>query len=129
MAARRGRARPQRPLAFPRRGEVYLVSLDPTVGAEIRKTRPAVVIQNDIANEVSPTTIVAAITSKIRYEDDPATVMVEGREGGLHHRSVILLGQVRTVDRKRLIHRMGVLKSETMARVDRALAVSLGLFG
>jgi len=107
---------------------VYLVSLDPTVGAEIRKTRPAVVIQNDIANEVSPTTIVAAITSKVRYEDDPATVIVEGREGGLHHRSVVLLGQVRTVDRRRLIHRLGTLKPETMAQVDRGIAVSLGLF-
>src|SRR2546422_9753115 len=111
----------------PRRGEVYLVGFDPTTGAEIKKTRPAVVIQNDIANEVSPTTIVAAITSKLHYEDDPATVIVEGREGGLHQRSVILLSQLRTVDRRRLVHRIGVLRAQTMARVDRAIVVSLGL--
>jgi len=114
-------------IGVPRRGELYLVGFDPTIGAEIKKTRPALVIQNDIANEVSPTTIVAAITSKIPYEDDPATVIVEGREGGLHQRSVILLSQLRTVDRRRLVHRLGVLKPQTMARVDRAIAVSLGL--
>lgn len=128
MAARRASARAQKPLGrFPRRGEVYLVAFDPTIGAEIKKTRPAVVIQNDIANEVSPTTIVAAVTSKLRYEGDPAAVIVERREGGLEHRSAILLAQVRTIDRRRLIHRLGTLSPQTMARVDRAIAVSLGL--
>jgi mRNA interferase MazF len=118
----------QKKIAEPRRGEVYLVNFDPTIGAEIRKTRPAVIIQNDAANEVSPTTIVAAITSKVYYEDDPATVIVENKEGGLKQRSVILLGQVRTIDRRRLVYRLGVLRPETMIRVDTALQISLGLW-
>ncbi len=120
--------RPPKKVGTPRRGEVYLVGFDPTIGAEIKKTRPALVIQNDIANGVSPTTIVAAITSKIPYEDDPATVIVVGHEGGLHLSSVVLLSQLRTVDRRRLVHRLGVLRPQTMGRIDRAIAVSLGLF-
>jgi mRNA interferase MazF len=111
----------------PRRGEVYLVSLDPTVGAEIKKTRPAVVVQNDPANRRSPVTIVAAITSQFEEPLYPTEVLVRAPEGGLAVGSVVLLNQIRSVDRGRLVRRLGVLKTETMKEVDRALLLSLGL--
>ena len=111
----------------PRRGEVYLVSLDPTVGAEIKKTRPAVVVQNDPANRRSPLTIVAAITSQFEEPLYPTEVLVRASEGGLTVDSVVLLNQIRSVDKGRLVRRLGVLKPETMKEVDRALLLSLGL--
>lgn len=114
-------------VAFPRRGEVYLVSFDPTLGAEIQKTRPALVVQNDIANRASPITIVAAITS--RFEDPlyPTEVLIRPPEGGLSVPSVVLLNQVRSIDKARLIRRLGHLTGQTMHRVDQALLLSLGL--
>ncbi len=111
----------------PRRGEVSLVSLDPTVGAEIRKTRAAVVVQNDLANRRSPVTIVAAVTSQIEEPLYPTEVLVRAPEGGLTTDSVVLLNQIRSVDKGRLVRRLGVLKPETMREVDRALLLSLGL--
>ena len=117
----------RRTLAFPKRGEIYLVSFDPTVGAEIRKTRPALVLQNNIANRHSPVTIVAAITSQFEEPLYPTEVLVPAGEGGLRVASVILLNQIRTVDRLRLIQRLGALKPETLKRVNLALRISLGL--
>ena len=111
----------------PRRGEVYLVGLDPTVGAEIRKTRPAVVVQNDPANRRSPITIVAAVTSQFEEPLYPTEVLVRAPEAGLTTDSVVLLNQIRSVDKGRLVHRLGVLKPETMTEIDRALLLSLGL--
>ena len=111
----------------PRRGEVFLVSLDPTVGAEIRKTRPAVVVQNDPANRRSPVTIVAAVTSQFEEPLYPTEVLVRAPEGGLTADSVVLLNQIRSVDKGRLVRRLGVLKAETMKEIDRALLLSLGL--
>ena len=111
----------------PRRGDVYLVNFDPTIGAEVKKTRPAVVIQNDIGNRWSPITIVAAMTS--RFEDPlyPTEVLVKASEGGLAIDSVVLLNQLRSVDKARLVRRLGALKSQTLREVDRALLLSLGL--
>jgi len=112
----------------PRRGEIYVVNLEPTVGAEIKKTRPAVIIQNDIANRWSPITIVAAITSKFDEERRyPTQVAVQAGEGGLRVDSVILLNQIRSVGTSRLVRRLGVLRAETVREVDRALVLSLGL--
>ena len=116
-----------RKITFPLRGEVWLVSFDPTRGAEIRKTRPALILQNNIANRASPVTIVAAITSRFDAELYPTEVLIRTREGGLSADSVALLNQIRSVDRARLIRRLGRLRPETMANVDRALAVSVGL--
>ena len=110
-----------------RRGDVYLVRFDPTVGSEIKKTRPAVILQNDIANRYSPVTIVAAITSYTTEKLYPTEVLVSASEGGLTHDSVILLDQIRTIDKRRLVNKTGVLTRETLARVDRALAISIGL--
>jgi len=111
----------------PRRGQVYLVSFDPTVGAEIRKTRPALVIQNDVANRFSPITIVAAITSKTDERLYPTEVPLPKGAGGMTTDSVILLNQIRSVDSRRLVKRLGAVRGDTMRSVERAVKVSLGL--
>ena len=111
----------------PKRGEIYIVNFDPTVGAEIKKTRPALVLQNDIANRHSPITIVAAITSKYDATLYPTEVLVKPPEGGLTTNAVVLLNQIRSIDKGRLIKRLGLLKPATMQKVDRALQISLGL--
>lgn len=114
-------------LNYPRRGEVYLVSLDPTVGAEIRKTRPALIVQNDVANRYSPITIVAAITSQFEEALYPTEVFLRAPEGGLRRDGVVLLNQIRSVDKRRLVECLGRIESRTMERVGRALRISLGL--
>lgn len=113
----------------PRRGDIYLVSFDPTVGVEIKKTRPALILQNDIANRSSPITIVAAITSQSEKHLYPTEVRVRPGEGGLTVDSVVLLNQIRSIDTRRLVKRLGRVRPETMGHVDRALMVSLGLGG
>ena len=114
-------------MTSPKRGEVWLVSFDPTLGAEIKRTRPALVLQNDVANRASPITIVAAITSQFEEPLYPTEVLVRPPEGGLQSESVVLLNQIRSIDKRRLIHRMGKLKPKTMEQVDRALLLSFGL--
>jgi mRNA interferase MazF len=111
----------------PRRGDIYLVSFDPTFGAEIRKTRPALVIQNDVANRQSPITIVAAITSRFDLPLYPTEVPIDDPEGGLAVQSVVLLNQLRSIDAQRLVRRLGRVQADTMKRIDRALTISLGL--
>ncbi len=128
MGARRGAAGPRtRALGFPRRGEVHLVAFDPAIGAEIKKTRPALVIQNDVGNRVGAITIVAAVTSNVHEPLYPFEVSLKPPEGGLRKRSAVLLNQVRTIDRSRLLRRLGALRPDTMRKVDRALLISLGL--
>ena len=114
-------------MSYPRRGEVYLVNFNPTIGAEIQKIRPALIIQNDIGNRYSPLTIVAAITSYRSGELYPHQVLVEPPEGGLQVNSAVLLNQIRSIDKQRLVKRLGVFRADTLARVDRALQISLGL--
>ena len=114
-------------LGHPKRGEVFLVSFDPVLGAEIRKTRPALILQNDIANRHSPLTIVSAITSQYEEPLYPTEVLLRAGEGGTNVDSVVLLNQIRSVDRRRLVKRLGSVSAETMRRVDRALQISLGL--
>ena len=116
-----------RKVDHPRRGDIYLVNFDPTVGAEIRKTRPALIVQNDIANQYSPITILATITSQFDIPPYPTEAIVETGESGLSQRSSVLLNQIRSVDRQRLIERIGRANPETMQRVDRAIQISLGL--
>lgn len=111
----------------PCRGDIYLVNFDPTLGAEIRKTRPALILQNDIANQYSPVTIVAAITSKFDIPPYPTEVVIAPEQSGLPQRSAILLNQIRPVDRQRLIKRIGRADAETMRRVNQAIEISLGL--
>ena len=116
-------------VATPRRGDVYIVTFDPTVGAEIKKMRPAVVIQNDIANRWSPVTIVASISSRLDETVYPTEVRVDPPEGSLTTPSVVLLNQIRSVDRRRMVKRIGRLRPDTMKLVNRAIQVSLGLAG
>ena len=113
----------------PRRGGVYLVSFDPTIGSEIKKTRPAVVVQNDIANRHSPVSIVAAVSSRFKVPPYPTDVVIDPREGGLKTRSAVLLNQIQSIDKRRLIKRLGSLKPSTMDRVDDALRIAVGLAG
>lgn len=111
-----------------RRGEVYLVNFDPTVGSEIRKTRPALVIQNDVSNRSSDVTIVAAITSRFDPTDlYPNETLVKAGEAGLKADSVVLSNQIRSVDKQRLGRRLGRVKPQTMEQLDQALAISVGL--
>lgn len=112
---------------IPKRGDVYLVRFDPTEGAEISKTRPAVIIQNDVGNRFSDLTIAAPITSKYDAELYPTEVLIKAPEGGLKTDSVVLLNQIRAVDKLRLVRRLGALHSSTMLLVNEALAVSVGL--
>jgi len=112
---------------YPKRGEVYLVNFEPTIGSEIQKTRPALILQNDVLNQYSPITIVAAITSKFEEPLYPTEVLIKAPEGGLKYDSVALLNQIRSIDKQRLLKYMGILSSETMEQVDRAMQISLGL--
>lgn len=116
-----------RSLNYPRRGEVYLVNFDPVIGAEIRKTRPALILQNDIANRYSPLTIVSAISSQFKEPLYPTEVLLKAGEGGTTKDSVVLLNQIRSVDKRRLVRRMGTIRSDTMRRIDRSVLISLGL--
>jgi mRNA interferase MazF len=121
------RARRQNREDFPRRGEIYLTALDPALGHEIKKTRPALVIQNDVTNQYGMTTIVAAITSKVSAPPYPNEVVVQPSNTGLQVISTVRLDQIRTVDRKRLIKRIGKADLDTMRRVNHSLSISLGL--
>lgn len=109
-----------------RRGDIFTVDLEPVRGSEQGKSRPAVVIQNDLGNHYSPTIIVAAITSTLRPDFD-VNVIVAAPEGGLRQDSTVLLNQIRTIDRSRLGRYWGRLSPQTMARIDQALSISLGL--
>ncbi len=113
-------------IVHPRRGEIYLVNIDPTIGSEIKKTRPSLIIQNDVANRYSPITIVAAITSKFGEPPYPTEVPMPA-DCGLQQRSAALLNQIRSIDRQRLMKRFGHVDPQTMQRVDRAIQISLGL--
>ena len=109
----------------PRRGEVWSVSLDPAVGHEIRKTRPAIVITSDIYNTHNWVVLIMPLTSRDRAEYDQ--VLIQPPEGGLTQPSVTLPDQLRAVDRSRLVERIGDLKPETLAKVDRSLRMVLDL--
>ena len=117
----------QSPVKRPKRGEVYLVSFDHAPGSGIGKTRPAVVVQNDYSNRSSPVTIVAAITSRFDEPLYPTEVLIRIRAGGVAEDSVVLLNQIRTIDCRRLVKRLGMLKPATIAAVNRAIQISLGL--
>ena len=110
-----------------RRGEVYLVNFDPTIGSEIKKTRPALVIQNDTGNRYSPITIVAAITSKFDDELYPTEVMIHAGEAGLQRDSVVSFDQIRTVDKRRIIKKLGKVSEFTLKRSDTAIKISFGV--
>ena len=110
-----------------RREEIYLADLDPVRGHEQAGTRPVLIIQNDIGNQYSSTTIAAAITSRISKRRLPVHVEVSAQESGLTRDSVILLDQIRTLDKERLIRKMGQLPPQKVREVNAALHKSLDL--
>lgn len=111
----------------PKRGDVFLVNFDPTIGSEIQKTRPALIIQNNTANEHSPITIVAAITSKFDNELYPTEVEISANKAGLKQNSVILLNQIRSIDGQRLVKKLGEIDELTLKKVNSAIKISLAL--
>jgi len=117
----------EKPHITPKRGDIFLVNFDPTIGREIQKTRPALVIQNDIWNRYSPITIVAALTTAVEGKVYPTEVLLKVSEGGLDRDSLVLLNQVRSIDTERLLKKLGKLTERRMKEVDVALALSLGL--
>ena len=110
-----------------RRGDIYYADLSPVVGSEQGGVRPVLIVQNDIGNKHSPSVIAAAITSQINKAKLPTHIELQARSYGLSKDSVILLEQVRTIDKRRLKERMGRLDEGVMSRVDEAIAVSLGI--
>lgn len=110
-----------------KRGEIYYADLSPVVGSEQGGIRPVLIVQNNVGNKFSPTVIAAAITSQKYKTNLPTHIQIHASDCGLARDSIILLEQVRTLDKKRLRERMGMLSSVDMHRVDRALSVSFGL--
>ena len=110
-----------------KRGDIYCADLSPVVGSEQGGMRPVLIVQNDTGNRHSPTVIAAAITSQLGKAKLPTHIELHGRSVGLNRDSVILLEQIRTIDKSRLRERMGKLDKGTMNAVDNALAVSFGL--
>ncbi|MDR0326131.1 MAG: type II toxin-antitoxin system PemK/MazF family toxin [Oscillospiraceae bacterium] len=110
-----------------RRGDIYYADLSPVVGSEQGGIRPVLIVQNNVGNRHSPTVIAAAITSQIGKARLPTHIELSARTYGLSRDSVVLLEQVRTIDKKRLKERMGRLDESLMVKVDTALAVSFGL--
>lgn len=109
-----------------KRGELYYADLSPVVGSEQGGIRPVLVVQNDVGNKYSPTVIAAAVTSKIDKARLPTHIELSACEFGLVKDSVVLLEQIRTLDKRRLKERIGQLSPTTMQRVNRALLISLG---
>ena len=109
------------------RGEIYFAELNPVQGSEQGGVRPVLIIQNDVGNTYSPTTIILAITSQINKARLPTHVEVSAKESGLRRDSVILAEQMRTIDKSRLRQKVAELKPPTMSRIENAVAVSIGL--
>lgn len=109
-----------------KRGELYYADLSPVVGSEQGGVRPILIVQNDTGNKYSPTIIAAAVTSKINKAKLPTHIELSAHEFGLSKDSVILLEQIRTLDKRRLKERIGELSPLTMKKVNTALLISLG---
>jgi mRNA interferase MazF len=110
-----------------KRGDIYYADLSPVVGSEQGGIRPVLIVQNDTGNKYSPTVIAAAITSQINKAKLPTHIEISAQEYGLMKDSVILLEQIRTIDKQRLREKIGHLDDELMERVNDALSISFGL--
>lgn len=110
-----------------KRGDLYFADLSPVTGSEQGGNRPVVIIQNDIGNKFSPTVIVAAITSKINKAKLPTHIEISAEDYRLQKDSVILVEQIRTIDKKRLQDKIGHLTDELMTKVNEAIEISFGL--
>ncbi len=114
-------------MSMVKRGDIYYADLSPVVGSEQGGMRPVLIVQNDTGNRHSPTVIAAAITSQMGKAKLPTHIELSAQSYGLSRDSVILLEQIRTIDKSRLRERMGKLDNDTMTKVDNAIAVSFGL--
>ena len=114
-------------MSIVKRGDIYYADLRPVVGSEQGGMRPVLIVQNDTGNKHSPTVIAAAITSQTGKARLPTHIELDAQSVGLSRDSVILLEQIRTIDKSRLRERMGKLDDTTMPKVDNAIAVSFGL--
>ena len=112
-----------------KRGDIFYADLSPVVGSEQGGTRPVLIVQNDTGNKHSPTVIAAAITSQTGKAKLPTHISLTGREVGLTKDSVVLLEQIRTIDKKRLRGKMGRLDDASMQQINEAISVSFGLQG
>ena len=110
-----------------KRGDIYYADLSPVVGSEQGGIRPVLIVQNDIGNRYSPTVIAAAITSQKEKAKLPTHIEVCGESCGLAKNSIVLLEQIRTIDKKRLKEHMGTLDDSSMSLINRALSISFGL--
>ena len=110
-----------------KRGEIYYADLSPVVGSEQGGIRPVLIVQNDVGNRHSPTVIAAAITSQCEKAKLPTHISLPAKNCGLQKNSIVLLEQIRTIDKRRLKDRMGALDPPSMTRVDNALQISFGL--
>ncbi len=110
-----------------KRGDIFYADLSPVVGSEQGGVRPVLIVQNDVGNKFSPTVIIAAITSQINKAKLPTHLEITADDYGLSKDSVILLEQIRTIDKRRLRERIGRLDDDLMAKVGEALTISLGL--
>ncbi len=110
-----------------KRGDIYYADLSPVVGSEQGGIRPVLIVQNDVGNRYSPTVIAAAITSQKEKAKLPTHIEVCGESCGLAKNSVVLLEQIRTIDKKRLKEHMGTLDDSSMSLINRALSISFGL--
>jgi len=110
-----------------KRGDIFYADLSPVVGSEQGGIRPVIIVQNDVGNKYSPTVIVAAITSQINKAKLPTHVEISSEEYGLNKDSVVLLEQIRTLDKKRLKEKIGHMTEADMKKVQDALVVSIGL--
>ena len=114
-------------MSIVKRGDIYYADLSPVVGSEQGGLRPVLIVQNDTGNKPSPTDSAAAITSQTGKARLPTHIELDAQSVGLSRNSVILLEQIRTIDKSRLRERMGKLDDTTMTKVDNAIAVSFGL--
>ena len=110
-----------------KRGDIYYADLSPVVGSEQGGIRPVLIVQNDVGNKYSPTVIAAAITSQRDKTKLPTHIQVDADNSGLAKDSIVLLEQIRTIDKQRLKEKMGNLDENDMNRVNQALSVSLGI--
>ncbi len=110
-----------------KRGDIFYADLSPVIGSEQGGTRPVLVVQNDIGNKFSPTVIIAAITSQINKAKMPTHIEISANDFGLAKDSVILLEQIRTIDKRRLKEKIGRLNDELLTKVDEALGISFGI--
>ncbi len=110
-----------------KRGDIYYADLSPVVGSEQGGLRPVLIVQNDVGNKYSPTVIAAAITSQQTKNNLPTHIKINASGCGLAKDSIVLLEQIRTIDKQRLKEKMGTLDNPTMSGINKALSVSFGL--